>query len=112
WGDLYRSGYHRGISHLHHFYTARNFLAVATLWDLIHQFDEDLQDSLRLLVLSFNASHSTLMTRVVVKQNQHDLVLTGAQSGVLYLSGLPVEKNVYEGVRRKITTFRRAFEMV
>jgi len=112
WGDLYRSGYHTGITHLHHFYTSRNFLAVSVLWELVDTFDEDLKDALRLLILSFNASHSTLMTRVVVKQNQNDLVLTGAQSGVLYVSGLPVEKNVFEGVRRKTKTFVEAFRMV
>jgi len=112
WGDLHRAGYHSGISHLHHFYTPRNFLAIAVLWDLIEQFDQDLRDALRLLVLSFNATHSTLMTRVVVKQNQRDFVLTGAQSGVLYISGLPVEKNVFAGVRRKIRTFSSAFALV
>ena len=112
WGDLYRSGYHHGISHVHHFYSARNFLAVATLWELIERFDDDLRDALRLLVLSFNASHSTLMTRVVVKHGQKDLVLTGAQSGVLYVSGLPVEKNVFEGVRRKVGTLVSAFALI
>jgi 16S rRNA G966 N2-methylase RsmD len=112
WGELRRSGYHTGISHLHHFYTPRNFLAVAALWELIEDFDEDLRPALRLLVLSFNATHSTLMTRVVVKRKQKSLVLTGAQSGVLYVSGLPVEKNVFLGVRRKIATFGAAFELV
>jgi 16S rRNA G966 N2-methylase RsmD len=112
WGDLYRAGYHTGISHLHHFYTARNFLALAVLWELIDEFDGDLREALRFLVLSYNASHSTLMTRVVVKQKQKDLVLTGAQSGVLYLSGLPVEKNIFEGVRRKTKTLKQAFELV
>lgn len=112
WGDLYRAGYHRGITHLNQFYTPRNFLAIAVLWELIDQFDEDLRDALRLLVLSFNASHSTLMTRVVVKKNQKDMILTGAQTGVLYISGLPVEKNVFQGVRRKTGTFVEAFKAV
>jgi 16S rRNA G966 N2-methylase RsmD len=112
WGDLYRSGYHTGITHLHHFYTERNFLVLSALWAAIDDADDDLQDALRLLVLSFNASHSTLMTRVVVKQNQKDFVLTGAQSGVLYVSSLPVEKNVFEGVRRKIRTLTDAFDLV
>jgi hypothetical protein len=112
WGDLYRSGYHTGITHLHHFYTERNFLALSLLWDAIEQEDADLRDALRLLVLSFNASHSTLMTRVVVKQNQKEFILTGAQSGVLYVSSLPVEKNVFEGVRRKIATITSAFELI
>src|SRR5262249_8996494 len=48
----------------------------------------------------------------VVKQNQKEFVLTGAQSGVLYVSGLPVEKNVFSGVRRKIGTIADAFALV
>jgi len=112
WGDLYRSGYHRGMTHLHHLYTARNFRALATLWGCIENEPGGLRDSLRLLVLSYNAAHSTLMTRVVLKKNSKDFILTGAQSGVLYVSGLPVEKNVFAGVQRKIGTFKSAFELV
>lgn len=109
WGDLYRSGYHQGIERFHHFYTRRNLIALGALWAAIDDEPEDLRDALRLLVLSYNATHSTLMTRVVVKNGMKDFVLTGAQSGVLYVSSLPVEKNVIDGVRRKIETFRSAF---
>ncbi|WP_163336132.1 DNA methyltransferase [Desulfopila sp. IMCC35008] len=112
WGDLYRSGYHTGITHLHHFYTRRNFLVMTTLWHLIEFFPEHLQDALRLLVLSYNSTHSTLMTRVVVKNGENDFVLTGAQSGVLYVSGLPVEKNILLGVKRKAGPIMKAFELV
>ncbi|TXH00732.1 MAG: DNA methylase [Rhodocyclaceae bacterium] len=112
WGDLHRAGYHKGIKRLHHFYTHRNFLAVATLWELAGKFPTEIRDALRLLVLSYNSSHSTLMTRVVVKKGQNDLVLTGSQSGVLYISGLPVEKNVIEGVARKAKAFKEAFALL
>ena len=71
-----------------------------------------MQDALRLLVLSYNATHSTLMTRVVVKNGENDFVQTSAQSGVLYVSGLPVEKNILQGVKRKIKFFRQSFELV
>jgi len=108
WGDLHRSGYHQGIERVHHFYTRRNLIALGALWEAIASEPEHLQDALRLLVLSYNASHSTLMSRVVVKSGQSDFILTGAQSGVLYVSSLPVEKNVIEGVQRKIKTFRAA----
>lgn len=112
WGDLHRAGYHRGINKLHHFYTRRNFLAVATMWEIAGEFPDDTRDALRLLILSYNSSHSTLMTRVVVKKGQKDLVLTGSQSGVLYISGLPVEKNVIEGVARKAKAFKEAFKLI
>jgi 16S rRNA G966 N2-methylase RsmD len=112
WGDLHRSGYHQGMTHLHHLYTARNFRALATLWQLIEDEPKEFREALRLLVLSYNAAHSTLMTRVVLKKDSKDFVVTGAQSGVMYVSGLPVEKNVFVGVRRKIKTFAAAFELL
>lgn len=112
WGDLYRSGYHLGVDSIYDFYTSRNLLAMASLWDEISNYPKDIQPALRFLVLSYNASHATLMSRVVIKNGQKDFVLTGAQSGVLYISSLPVEKNVYEGVRRKMKTIAQAFDCV
>ena len=112
WGELRRAGYHQGIDKLHHFYTKRNFIAMATLMDLTSTFPNSVRDALRLLVLSYNASHSTLMTRVVLKKGQSDFVLTGSQSGVLYISGLPVEKNILEGVRRKSKAFIDSFRLL
>lgn len=110
--DLYRAGYHTGITHLHHLYTRRNLLCLATLWELIEEHSPEFRDALRLLVLSYNQSHSTLMTRVVVKDGGSDFVLTGAQSGVLYISSLPVEKNILEGVLRKISPFKDSFCLI
>jgi len=112
WADLHRSGYHQGVNRYHELYTPRNLRAIATLWAEIAAAPPELHDALRLLVLSYNASHSTLLTRVVAKRAQRDFVVTGAQSGVLYVSGLPVEKNIFAGVRRKITTFREAFGLI
>lgn len=111
WGDLYRSGYHTGMKRYYDLYTRRNLAVMAALWRRAESVPGRLGDALRLLVLSYNASHSTLLTRVVVKRNQRDFVVTGAQSGVLYVSGLPVEKNVLSGVSRKIKTFAEAFEL-
>lgn len=109
WGDLWRAGYHEGITHVHHFYTRRNLIAVAGLWELMENEPKPVRDPLRFWISSYNSSHSTLMTRVVAKQNQGNLVLTSAQPGVLYISGLPVEKNVFLGLRRKMKTIRAAF---
>lgn len=109
WGELRRAGYHTGITHLHHFYTERNFAVMSALWERSESFEPRTRDALRLLLLSYNAAHSTLMSRVVVKRNSKDFVLTGAQSGVLYISSLPVEKNIFIGVRRKLKSFTDAF---
>ena len=112
WGDLYRRGYHQGITHLHHFYTRRNLIVFGRLWERTACYDDHLRDALRFWLLSYNASHATIMTRVVAKTGQKDLVLTSAQPGVLYISGLPVEKNLVIGLRRKLSTITEAFAMI
>jgi hypothetical protein len=112
WGDLYRSGYHEGISHLHHFYTRRNLIVFARLWQRTQAFPGTLGDALRFWLLSYNASHATIMSRVVAKTGQDELVTTSAQPGVLYVSGLPVEKNLFKGLRRKLKTIVQAFETI
>lgn len=112
WGELYRAGYHSGITHLHHFYTKRNYLVMSYLWEKSSEFAPNIRDAIRLLLLSYNASHATLMTRVVVKRNSKDFVLTGAQSGVLYISNLPVEKNILTGIKRKQRYFEETFDFL
>jgi hypothetical protein len=112
WGDLYRRGYHQGITHLHHFYTRRNLIVFGRLWARAEQYKGPLRDALRFWLLSYNASHATIMTRVVAKTGQKDLVVTSAQPGVLYVSGLPVEKNLISGLRRKLSTIEKAFRIV
>lgn len=112
WGELFRSGYHTGITHLHHFYTQRNYYVMMKLWEMTDNYSEKIRDALRLVLLSYNAAHSTLMTRVVVKKNSKDFVLTSAQSGVLYISSLPVEKNIIIGTERKLKNFIDAFKYI
>ena len=112
WGDLYRRGYHQGITHLHHFYTRRNLFVFARLWERAGDYGDALADALRFWLLSYNASHATIMTRVVAKSGQKDLVVTSAQPGVLYVSGLPVEKNLFAGLRRKRATITSAFAII
>jgi predicted RNA methylase len=112
WGDLYRRGYHQGITHLHHFYTRRNLIVFARLWERTANYPDDIRDALRFWLLSYNASHATIMTRVVAKSEQKDLVVTSAQPGVLYISGLPVEKNLIDGLGRKLSTITKAFTSI
>lgn len=112
WGDLYRKGYHQGITHVHHFYTRRNLIVFARMWERVESYSGELREGLRFWLLSYNAAHGTIMTRVVAKSGQKDLVVTSAQPGVLYVSGLPVEKNFFAGLRRKLTTIAQAFETI
>jgi DNA modification methylase len=111
-GDLYRSGYHFGIDHIYDLYTKRNLLVMSKLWARIKHYPKDIQDALKFLILSYNSSNATLMSRVVIKNGKKDFILTGAQSGVLYISSLPVEKNIFDGLRRKQKTISQAFDLL
>ena len=111
WGDLHRSGYHLGITHVHHFYTRRNLIVFGRMWERTFAFEHCLGDALRFWLLSYNGAHATIMSRVVAKSGHSDLVVTSAQPGVLYVSGLPVEKNLLIGLRRKLKTIARAFDI-
>lgn len=112
WGELFRQGYHYGITHIHHFYTSRNVVLFSHLWAEIKNAPIEIQDALKIFLLSYNSAHSTLMTRVVAKKDNQDFVLTGAQPGVLYISSLPVEKNIFAGLRRKLKTFVDALKLL
>lgn len=112
WGELHRKGYHYGIEYLHQFYTKRNFFVMNTLWEMTNDYEDKIGDALRLMLLSYNASHCTMMTRVVAKKNSKDFVLTGAQSGVLYISKLPVEKNILLGLTRKAKPIAEAYGLL
>src|SRR3546814_20198956 len=92
------------------FYTRRNLIVFARMWERVESYRGALREGLRFWLLSYNAAHGTIMTRVVAKSGQKDLVVTSAQPGVLYVSGLPVEKNFFAGLRRKLTTIAQAFE--
>ena len=112
WGDLYRRGYHQGMTHLHHFYTRRNLIVFSRLWEYTARYSGAVREALRFWLLSYNASHATIMTRIVAKSGLKDFVLTSAQPGVLYVSGMPVEKNLIAGLRRKLRTIDKAFATV
>lgn len=112
WGELHRNGYHYGIDYLHQFYTKRNFAVMNRLWEMTNDYEGKIRDALRLMLLSYNASNCTLMTRVVAKKASKDFVLTGAQSGVLYISKLPVEKNILLGLMRKSKPIADAYGLL
>lgn len=112
WGELHRNGYHYGIDYLHQFYTKRNFAVMNWLWEMTNDYEGKIRDALRLMLLSYNASNCTLMTRVVAKKASKDFVLTGAQSGVLYISKLPVEKNILLGLMRKSKPIADAYGLL
>lgn len=88
-----------GITHVHHFYTKRNLLAIAAL--IAATETSRYKNQLRFWISSYNLAHSTKMTRIIFKSGGVKPVLTGYQSGTLYVGSIPVEKNVFDGLLKQ-----------
>ena len=95
WGDIYRSGYHQGITHSHHFYTERNLLVIATLWN------------------NFEDTHlKWAITAILnyVNKKQSYTGGGGGMPGVFYVASLVQEKNVFDVLKRKVDNIVSVFE--
>ena len=96
-GDKTREPIRLGITHVHQFYTKRNLAVMAALVN--NSSKSHYRHTLNFMLSSYNLTHSTLMTRIIFKANNNKPILTGYQSGTLYISSLPVEKNIFNGIR-------------
>jgi DNA modification methylase len=88
-----------GITHVHHFYTMRNLRILSMMREKAKK--NKFYRQLLFLINSYDLTHSTLMTRIIFKSGGKKPVLTGYQSGTLYVPSLPIEKNIIEGIRKQ-----------
>jgi DNA modification methylase len=89
-----------GITHVHHFYTKRNLWVLSALYDKVKKIDKTrVKNHLKFLFESYDFVHSTKMTRIIFKGSQKP-ILTGNQSGTLYVSSLSIEKNIINGIEK------------
>jgi len=87
------------VEYVHQFYTRRSLHILAALRRkaIASRFPREIS----FLINSYDLTHSTLMSRVIFKAGGKKPVLTGYQSGTLYISSLPVEKNLLEGLTKQ-----------
>ncbi|TMP55064.1 DNA methyltransferase [Pseudoalteromonas sp. S1612] len=90
-----------GIEVIKDFYTKRNLIVLSTLRANIQNKPKRLKSALSFLINSYDLTHSTIMSRLIFKGKGKKPVLTGYQSGTLYASSLPVEKNIFNGIRKQ-----------
>jgi len=87
WGEIWRAGYHYGVTHSHHFYTFRNYYALNLLWT---SYD----------LPTFRWAITAILNYVNKKQSYTGG--GGGMPGVLYIASLIQEKNVFDVLRRKV----------
>ncbi len=95
-----------GITHVHHFYTRRNLHVISDLNDITKNAPE-----IYMVKSAYDLTHSTTMSRMIFKAG-NKLVLTGYQSGTLYISSIPIEKNIINGFKDKIREFIKAYSLL
>ncbi|MDY0362573.1 MAG: DNA methyltransferase [Desulforegulaceae bacterium] len=88
-----------GVYFVEDFYTKRNLYAISMLRKNLPK--GRIGKALNFLINSYDLTHSTLMTRIIFKGGSKKPVLTGYQSGTLYIPSLPVEKNIFQGILKQ-----------
>ena len=105
WGDQWRSSYHLGVTHLHHFFTYRNLLILCALWrEISLTADSRLQ---RILRFWFTASISrmTRLNRYMAQHNRH----VGPLAGTLFIGPIQAEISPFYFFKTKIRDLTSAF---
>lgn len=104
WGDTWRSGYHYGFTHAHHFYTRRNLAVLAKVWE------EAVRSKSAFLQFLFTSTHAwaTRMNRLLVSNyfNKRGGVIGQTLSGTMYVSSIAIETNALARFRLRIESAR------
>jgi DNA modification methylase len=98
WGDMYRAGYHFGITYVHHFWTPRNLAVLSWLWKFSSEGRHPNQ--MRLLLTSFMVKTGSRMHNVGMKDGK--INLAGQIFNTLQIPSLYAERNIFELAKGKI----------
>ncbi len=98
------------ITNVYQFYTKRNLWVVSKIRDEINNIKSKIiRHKLLFLINSYDNKHTTKMTAVCFKKGSKP-VLVGYTTGTLYISSLPVEKNVLIGLKRKLSSIKKLYQ--
>ena len=104
WGEQWRSSYHTGVTHAHHFYSYRNYLIISAIWERI---DKVVDSSLKSrLVFWFTASLSRVsrLNRYMQQHNRH----VGPLAGTLFIGPIQAEISPFYFFEEKIVDITSA----
>jgi hypothetical protein len=110
WGDVYRAGYHSGITHVHHFYNPRQLLALACLFR--HFKASPMDRRLQLILTSFSVRNGFRGNRFVINKHNPNGRINGPLTNCLYFPSLLAEQNIFDLARAKSKDIVEAFRAV
>jgi DNA modification methylase len=107
WGDMYRSGYHFGVSHAHHFWTRRNLLVLSDLFQRAssHRYSHEM----RFVCTSFAVKTGSRMHNIGLKDGR--INLAGQAYNTLQLTSLAAERNLFSLASGKVDDLKCVFEL-
>jgi len=101
WGDTWRAGYHAGVTHIHHFYTRRNLLALGKTWTAFQ--NSRFRFLFQSVLLDCLARASKRNRYMPEYGNRH----VGILSGTLYIPTLSEEDYFIKSIIDRITNLLR-----
>lgn len=107
WGDVYRAGYHSGITHIHHFYAPRQLLALSCLFS--HFKKSPIARRLQLVLTSFAVRNGFRGNRFVINNHNPNGRINGPLTNCLYFPSLLAEQNIFDLARSKAKDIVEAF---
>lgn len=105
WGDSWRSGYHTGITRVHHFFTKRNLYVLSKIYHLMAHADESVRRHLIFTYEQLIWGMSKLARYVPTHYSQVNQYL----SGTLYVGSQVVETSPQYIVEKKIKKLAKMF---
>ena len=111
WGELWRAGYHFGVTHVHHFFTTRSLQAFDSLWKSIAQ--SAAQSAVKLALLGgFRVGLRMSVFRAALWFDKTSGPMKNLTPGILYLPSLSGEQNWFNIFQEKIATIHRQLAAV
>ncbi len=107
WGDTWRSGVHTGMTHVHHFYTRRNLIFLATFYKKICQspFNSKLMYLFSSMIMRSTTMNRVHFTKYLSGGSDWD---AGHLKGTMYVPSYSVESSVLAQIRNKLQRFSKA----
>jgi 16S rRNA G966 N2-methylase RsmD len=107
WGDMYRAGYHFGVTHVHHFWTPRNLAVLSAMWRQASSMEH--ANQMRFVLTSFMVKTGSLMHNVSVKDGRVNLA--GQIFNTLQIPSLSAERNLFQLAEGKVADLTHVFAL-
>ena len=109
WGQMWRAGYHAGITHVHHFFTKRNMWSLAAVWERFAGLPDDLRLPAQ-YVFTGTLQISSRMSQFRFDSRKKGNTAGGIMKGALFVPSLSKEGAVPDLLERRFQAILNQYE--